>query len=222
MIAVTSSSLAFRSLLKSSAARAGLDRPGRRLTGLTPQATAFHAALVAQETPVFLVVPTDADVERMTSDARLFLAALLGLSELDAAGLVLPFPSQEVDPYRELSPHLAVASARARALHALATRSARLVVASARALMPRLSDAARLAAAPRSRRRRSVTGSRWPGSLPRIRWTSTASSAFAAVSWTSIRRPSRCRSAWSSSATSSSPSAGSTARRSDRRPRSTA
>jgi transcription-repair coupling factor (superfamily II helicase) len=147
MIAVTSSSLAFRSLLKSAAGRAGLDRPARRVTGLTPAATAFHAALVAQETPVVLVVPTDADVERMTSDARLFLAVLLGLSELDAGGLVLPFPSQEVDPYRELSPHLAVASARARALHALATRSARLIVASARALMPRLSSPDRLAAA---------------------------------------------------------------------------
>ena len=53
---------------------------------------------------------------------------------------MLPFPSQEVDPYRGLAPHLEVASARARALHALATRSARLVVASARALLPKLGE----------------------------------------------------------------------------------
>ncbi len=139
------SSLAFRSLLKSSAARAGLDRSLRRLTGLTPAALALHAACIAQDSPVVLVVPTDADVEQMTGDARLFLSALLGLSELDVAWHVLPFPSQEVDPYRSLTPHLEVASARARALHALATGTARLVVASARALVPRLSDPQRLA-----------------------------------------------------------------------------
>ena len=127
------SSLAFRSLLKSSAARAGLDRPLRRLTGLTPAALALHAACIEQDSPVVLVVPTDADVEQMTADARLFLSALRGLSEHDVAWHVLPFPSQEVDPYRSLTPHLEVASARARALHALATGTARLVVASSRA-----------------------------------------------------------------------------------------
>ncbi len=57
---------------------------------------------------------------------------------------VLPFPSQEVDPYRGLAPHLEVASARARALYGLASGTVRLVVASARALVPRLSDPAAL------------------------------------------------------------------------------
>jgi transcription-repair coupling factor (superfamily II helicase) len=141
-------SLAFQSLLKSSTSRAGLGRTGRRLTGLTPPAAALHAAaLVAADGPVCLVVPTDRAVEEMTSDARSFLAALEGLSEHDAAEAVLPLPSQEVDPYRSLAPHLQIASARARALFALASGRARLVVASARALLPRASDPARLAAA---------------------------------------------------------------------------
>jgi transcription-repair coupling factor (superfamily II helicase) len=139
----STSSLAFRSLLKSSAARASLNRPTQRLTGLTPAAMAFHAAVVAQDAPVLLVVPTDADVEQMTADARLFLTSLQGLSEHDVLGQVLPFPSQEVDPYRGLTPHLEVASARARALYGLATGTARLVIASARALLPRVSDPAR-------------------------------------------------------------------------------
>jgi transcription-repair coupling factor (superfamily II helicase) len=39
---------------------------------------------------------------------------------------VLPFPSTQVDPYRGFQPHLKVASARARVLHALATGTARV------------------------------------------------------------------------------------------------
>ena len=108
---------------------------------------------------------------------------------------VLPFPSQEVDPYRGLAPHLEVASARARALHALATgtRAARRRVgaraaAAARAIRrparggrhharARIGDLAagsrRAAGAGRLHRRR-------------IRSTSTASSASAAASSISI------------------------------------
>ncbi len=142
----TSSSLAFRSLLKTAAAKSGLGRPVTRLTGPTPAATAFHAAAVAQDSITFLVVPTDADVEQMTSDAQFFLSALKGLSETEAAEQVRPFPSQEVDPYRGLTPHFEIASARARALHGLISGRTRLVIASARALAPRLSDPRRLAA----------------------------------------------------------------------------
>ena len=65
-------------------------------------------------------MPSDADVERLTSDARFFLAALEGLSDAEVERVVLPFPSHEVDPYRGLAPHFEIASARARALHALA------------------------------------------------------------------------------------------------------
>ena len=141
----SASSLAFRSLLKSAATRGGLGRAVPRLTGVTPAAVALHAAALAQETLVFLVVPGDRDVEQMVSDARFFLTSMQGLSERDAERRVLPFPSQEVDPYRGLAPHLEVASARARALHGLATGTARLIVASSRALLPRLSDPVRLA-----------------------------------------------------------------------------
>jgi transcription-repair coupling factor (superfamily II helicase) len=139
-----SSSLAFRALLKASASRARLDRTMPRLAGLTPTAVAFHVAALGHEARVFLVVPTDADVEQMTSDTRFFLGSLEGLSQDAAERAVLPLPSQEVDPYRGLAPHLEVASARARALHALASRTARVVVASGRALAPRLSNPARL------------------------------------------------------------------------------
>ncbi|MCR4374363.1 MAG: DEAD/DEAH box helicase, partial [Acidobacteria bacterium] len=141
-----SASLAFRSLLKSAAARAGLTRSTPRLAGLGPGAMAFHASALAQDGPVVLVVPTDPDVEQMVDDARFFLSAMKGLSDVQAEQAVLPFPSQEVDPYRGLAPHLEVASARARALTALATGTAQLVIASARALPPRLSDPSRLAA----------------------------------------------------------------------------
>jgi transcription-repair coupling factor (superfamily II helicase) len=143
----TSSSLAVRSLFKSAAARGGLTRAPRRLTGLTSAALAWHVAVRAQDESQFLVVPTDADVEQMTSDARFFLAALHGLSTVDVERQALPFPSQEVDPYRGLAPHLEIASARARALHGLATGTARIVLASARALLPRVSAPGALAAA---------------------------------------------------------------------------
>jgi transcription-repair coupling factor (superfamily II helicase) len=138
------SSLAFRSLLKTAASRSGLGRAGARVSGLSPAGAAFDAAVLAREDPVLLVVPTDAIVEQMIGDVRFFLSSLQGLSRAGAENVVLPFPSQEVDPYRGLAPHLEVASARARALHALATGTARVVVASARALLPRVSDPARL------------------------------------------------------------------------------
>nr|MBP6717031.1 DEAD/DEAH box helicase [Acidobacteriota bacterium] len=124
----------------------GLSRNTQTISGLTPPAAAFYAAAFAQDAPVFLVVPADVDVEQFVGDTRFFLGALLGLSDDAAERQVLPFPSQEVDPYRGLTPHLEVASARARALHALAAHTARIVVASSRALLPRLSAPERLAA----------------------------------------------------------------------------
>ena len=86
-----------------------------------------------------LVVPTDKDVEQLTSDARFFYGALEGASEAAVESAVLPLPSLQVDPYRGMTPHFRVAAARARALHAAATGTARLVVASAAALLPRVS-----------------------------------------------------------------------------------
>ena len=55
----STSSLAFRSLLKSATGRAGLNRPVRHLSGLTPQALALHAAAVAQDHPVVVVCGAD-------------------------------------------------------------------------------------------------------------------------------------------------------------------
>ena len=140
-------SLALRALLKTAAARAGLDHARPVITGLSPAAVALHVAVSAEDAPVLFVVPTDADVERMIADVRFFLANVAGGSPADAERSVRPFPSQEVDPYRDLAPHLEVASARAAALHGLATGTVRVVVASARALLPRLSDPHRIAAA---------------------------------------------------------------------------
>ena len=92
-----------------------------------------------------LVAASDADVETLTADARFFLSALEGLSDAEVERAVLPFPSHEVDPYRGLAPHFDIASARARALHAVASGDARLVIASAAALLPQVSAPERLA-----------------------------------------------------------------------------
>ncbi len=116
----------------------------RRLSGLTSPAKAMCAAVVASRSAAVLIVPNDAEVERMTVDARFFLAALEGLSDADVERSVLPFPSHEVDPYRGLKPHFDIASARARALHGMASGTARLLVVSAAALLPRLTPPARL------------------------------------------------------------------------------
>ena len=140
-------SLTLRALFHGAAERTALGRgapAGESIAGLTPPAQAFAAAVFASTGPVVLVVPRDRDVEATTGDARFFFAALEGLTRDDAARIVLPFASPEVDPYRGIVPHLDVASSRARALAALAHRDVRIVVASAPALLPRLSPPGRL------------------------------------------------------------------------------
>ena len=142
-----SASLTLRALLHETAARAGFARSapsGESVSGLTPPAQALAAAAGAGAGPVVLVVPGDADVDRMTADARFFLAGLEGLARGDVERGVLPFLSPEVDPYRGMTPHLDVASSRSRALAALALGQARIVVASAVSLLPRLSPPDRL------------------------------------------------------------------------------
>jgi transcription-repair coupling factor (superfamily II helicase) len=144
MTSYTSSSLTLRALLKEAAGRLGMGAPAARVSGLTLPAKAMYAAAAAVRTPVVFIVPTDAEVEQFTSDIRFFFAALEGLSHAEVERSVLALPSHEVDPYRGLLPHFEIASERARALHALATGTARLVVASAAALLPRLSAPDRL------------------------------------------------------------------------------
>jgi transcription-repair coupling factor (superfamily II helicase) len=118
--------------------------PGRQVSGLTPPAKALFAAVAASRGPVVIVAPTDADVELLTADVRFFVAAYEGLSDDEVERSVLPFPSHEVDPYRGMAPHFDIASARARALHALTTGAARVIVASAASLLPRLATPQRL------------------------------------------------------------------------------
>jgi transcription-repair coupling factor (superfamily II helicase) len=142
-VSTTSTSLTLRALLKTAAGRLGLGVPGRAVSGLTPAAKGLFAAAAVARDRAVVIVPTDAEVEQITADARFFLAALEGISDADAANAVLAFPSHEIDPYRGLAPHFEIASARARALHALSVGTARLVISSAASLLPRLTPPSR-------------------------------------------------------------------------------
>jgi len=127
-----------------------MDRKVAVVSGLTAPAKALYVATASQAMPrgtVVYVVPADRDVEQAVEDVTFFVAALEGLSAAAAEQAVLPFPSQEVDPYRGMTAHFGVASARARALYAIAAGTARVVVASISALMPRVSSPARLGSA---------------------------------------------------------------------------
>src|SRR6476660_2234383 len=146
----SSPSLSLRSLFQRAAALAGLQHDRGVITGLTEGARALYVATRSHDTPDRLIVAvtaTDAEADELVTDTRFFLGALAGLDEPAAAAAVLPLPSHEVDPYRGLSPHLHVASARARALTAIATGEARVIVASAPALLPRLVPPSMLASA---------------------------------------------------------------------------
>ena len=131
-------SLSLRSLLGKTAVVSALGR-SPITAGLTPASKALAAVHAARSSGgvTLLVVPTDRDVEHMTSDARFFYAALEGASSAVVEQAVLPLPSIQVDPYRGMTPHFRVAAARARALHAAAAGTARLIVASAAGLVPR-------------------------------------------------------------------------------------
>lgn len=140
-------SLALRSLLISVLGQSGLTTPTRRISGATPPVRAMAVAAAARglrDGVVLHVVPNDADIDTAVSDIRFFLGALEGSADAVVEQQVLPFPSPQVDPYRGFQPHLKVASARARALHSLVTGKARVVVASAGGLLPRLTDPAAL------------------------------------------------------------------------------
>ncbi|MGE3276029.1 MAG: transcription-repair coupling factor [Vicinamibacterales bacterium] len=145
-----SSSLVFRSLLRSTVARTGLGAHARAIDGLTPPAKALAVAAEASASPkdlLLFVVPADTDIDAATTDIRFFLAAVESEAESVAERAVLPFPSEQVDPYRGLAPHFRVSSLRARALAAAALGEARVIVASAQALMPRLPAPENIAAA---------------------------------------------------------------------------
>ena len=119
-----------------------MDVPARVVSGLTPPAKALFVASAAHARPhavILYVLPGDGDLEEACSDVTFFLAALEGLTPAGVELAVLSYPSHEVDPYRGLAPHVGVTSARARVLHGIARGTARVVVASAAALLPRVS-----------------------------------------------------------------------------------
>ena len=137
----SSSSLVVRSLLKGAVARLSLGLRTQPVSGLTPQAKALAVAAAAHEASdrvVLYVVPGEATIDAAVADVRFFLGAIEGIGDVALSGLVLPFPALQIDPYRALTPHMRVSSARARALLSMATGSARVVVASAPALLQRL------------------------------------------------------------------------------------
>ena len=84
----TSTSLTLRALLKTAAGRLGLGVPGRSVSGLTGASKALFAAAAAARERTLLVVPTDADVDQMTADARFFFSALEGASDADAESAI--------------------------------------------------------------------------------------------------------------------------------------
>ena len=145
----TGTSLTLRALLGKAASRAALDKLAGVTAGLTPAAKALAAVATARSASglTLLVVPTDKDVEHLVGDARFFYGALEGASDSDVEQAVLPLPSIQIDPYRGMRPHFRVAAARARAIHAAARGTARLIVASAAALLPKVSRPERLARA---------------------------------------------------------------------------
>src|SRR6476661_6166951 len=124
-----------------------MDTSARAVSGLTPPAKALLVASAAHAQPnsvVLFVVPGDGELEEACADVSFFLAALEGLAPAAVERAVLPFPSHEVDPYRGLAPHIGVTSVRARALHAIARGTARVVIASAASLLPRVTAPDRL------------------------------------------------------------------------------
>ena len=147
---ISTTSLTLQALLKNAVAQTRLDTPARLVAGLTASAKALFVAAAAHAMPkgvALYVVPGDVHIEEAVADIRFFLAGVEGMSGDAAERAVLPFPSHEIDPYRGLMPHVGVTAARARVLHALATGSTRVVVASAAALLPRVSAPERLLAA---------------------------------------------------------------------------
>src|SRR5687767_11631713 len=139
-------SLTLRALFSRSAARAGIDASVGVTAGLTPAAKALAAVIAARAHggTTLLVAPGDRDLEQLTADARFFYSALEGASEEATERAVVPLPSLQIDPYRGMTPHFKVAAARARALHGAATGTAKLIVASAPGLLPRVSPPERL------------------------------------------------------------------------------
>ena len=142
----SSPSLTLRSILARAVATAGLDRSVPVTAGLIASAKALAIAGLARNRQGVTVViaPTDTDADRLVADIRFFYGGLEGASEAAVEGAILSLPGLQVDPYRGMTPHFRVAAARARALHAAASGTARVVVASAAGVLPRISPPQRM------------------------------------------------------------------------------
>ena len=107
--------------------------PPARISGVMGPARSLMQAELAKnrDGPTLVVVPDERRLTPAVSDLEAFFGAL------DLARNVLPFPAFALDPYRGLSPHLDVVSARVRALVALARDENVVVVATAAALLYR-------------------------------------------------------------------------------------
>src|SRR5687767_7111137 len=142
----TGTSLTLRALFSRAASQASLDRPAHITAGFPPPAKVLAAVSVACASAdvTLVIVPSGNVVEQITADPWFFYGAFEGASDSAIDRAVLPLPSPQVDPYRGMTPHFRVAAARARALHAAASGTARLIVASSAALLPRVSPHQRL------------------------------------------------------------------------------
>ncbi len=111
----------------------GAIAPPARISGVMGPARSLMQAELAKSRggPTLVVVPDERRLTPAVSDLEAFFGAL------DVARNVLPFEAFALDPYRGLSPHLDVVSARVRALVALARHENVVVVATAAALLYR-------------------------------------------------------------------------------------
>jgi transcription-repair coupling factor (superfamily II helicase) len=108
-------------------------QPPVRVAGLMGPARSLAEAMVssAHRGPVVVVVPDERRLSPAVSDLVSFLRAL------GSDRPVFPFPAFAFDPYRGVSPHLDVVSARLRALVSLLSREEVVVVTGAAALLYR-------------------------------------------------------------------------------------
>jgi transcription-repair coupling factor (superfamily II helicase) len=132
-------SLTLSTLLRSAANTSDLATETNIKTNSLPSAQALAVAAASISAPLLVVLPTDAEADQMLSDVQFFYGSIKNLDKTEVSREVILFPSPEVDPYRGISAHLDIASARARTLVALAQGTAQLVIASAEALVWRVS-----------------------------------------------------------------------------------
>jgi transcription-repair coupling factor (superfamily II helicase) len=107
--------------------------PPARVSGLMGPARSLVEAVLAssRKGPVLVVVPDERRLPPAVSDLTSFLHALGNDRR------VLPFPAFALDPYRGLSPHLDVVTARLKALLSILSREDVVVAASAPAVLYR-------------------------------------------------------------------------------------